>query len=254
MTRTASPADVIEGRARWCVVEGNALDLLRDLPNASVDAITTDPPYASTGDAASVMKMNDGAQSVPREVQFYEAWAREHLREWVRWLKPTGAAWFTCDWRGAQAFDLSAHRLRIRTPVVGVWDRGGLGMGHILRKTWEAFVVVPMLAFERRRTDETDLWRVRWTPADRSGHHSAEKPIELFERALRLVSDVDAVILDPFAGSGTTGVAALRTGRRVILCEREAEYAEVARQRCEAVEPGTDWQRPEQSALFSGTL
>lgn len=111
------------------MAEGDALELLRDLPSGCIDAITSDPPYASTGDAASVMKSSGGVLAVPREVQFYEAWAREHLREWVRWLKPTGAAWFTCDWRGAMAFDLSAHRLKIRTPVVGVWDRGGARHG-----------------------------------------------------------------------------------------------------------------------------
>lgn len=127
-------------------------------------------------------------------------------------------------------------------------------MGHILRKTWEAFVVIPMGEFERKRTDEADLWRVEWTTADRGGFHSAEKPVALFHRAIRLVTEpgVDAVVLDPFAGSGTSGVAALQMGRRAILIEREAEFAEIIRQRCEATVIGSDWRKPEQTSLFGG--
>lgn len=55
------------------------------------------------------------------------------------------------------------------------------------------------------------------------------------------------------SGSGTTGVAALMEGRRVILCERVPEYAEIARRRCEAAETDADWRAPpEQAALFGG--
>ena len=253
MTRSATPADVLAGRARWCVVEGDALAVLASLPDGCIDAVVTDPPYASTGDAASVMMSREGGQSVPREVQFYEAWAREHLREWVRVLKPTGAAWFTCDWRGAMAFDIAAHKIGHKAPVVGVWDRGGMGMGHVLRKTFEAFVVIPMFGFQRRRTDEVDLWRVPWNAAHRDTDHAAQKPQALYERALRLVTDADAIVADVFAGSGTAGPASLALGRRVILIERDPDYAEIARRRCEAAETDADWRAPpEQAALFGG--
>lgn len=124
-------------------------------------------------------------------------------------------------------------------------------MGHILRKTWEAFVVIPMPEFERKAMDVSDLWRFQWTPADRDGHHGAEKPVALYEKALALVTSRGDVVLDPFCGSGTTGVAAIRTGRRVVLIERDEDYAEVARARCEAAEVGTDWKRPEQGAFAS---
>ena len=58
------------------------------------------------------------------------------------------------------------------------------------------------------------------------------------------------LIVDPFAGSGSTGEAALREGRRVILIERDPEFAAIAAARCEAVTDGRDWRRPEQCALF----
>ena len=61
----------------------------------------------------------------------------------------------------------------------------------------------------------------------------------------------DGIIIDPFAGSGSAGVGALAQGRRVILCERVPEYADIARRRCEAAEAGTDWKAPpEQQKMF----
>lgn len=251
MSREATADDVVNGRAQWCVLVDDAVRVLRSLPEGVIDAVVSDPPYASTGDSSSVVSTH-GVGLVPVEVQFYEAWAREHLREWVRVLAPAGAAWFTCDWRGAMVFDLSAHKIGVRRPVVGVWDREGLGMGHILRHVWEAFVILPMPLFQRRKTDEPDLWRCRWTIGDRGGEHAAEKPVSLYRRALALVTDEGQVVLDPFAGSGTTGVAAIECGRRVILIERDEEYAEIARRRCEAAQagPGVDWRTPEQVGLF----
>ena len=57
------------------------------------------------------------------------------------------------------------------------------------------------------------------------------------------------IILDPFAGSGSTGVGALLEGRRAILIERVPEYAEISRQRCEAAEQGIATRRESQLAL-----
>ena len=64
--------------------------------------------------------------------------------------------------------------------------------------------------------------------------HPTVKPVALMRWLIRLVTRPGDVIVDPFGGSGTTGVAALLEGRRVILCEREPEFAAIARARCEA--------------------
>jgi DNA modification methylase len=64
----------------------------------------------------------------------------------------------------------------------------------------------------------------------RTGHQT-QKPLALMEILVRLFSDPGELILDPFAGSGTTGVAAVRLGRRFIGWEMSPEYAEIARRR-----------------------
>ncbi len=224
-----------DGRAT--IHHGDCLDVMRSMPDGSVDAVVTDPPYASVSESASLVRMEAFGKTAarrtraPSDTQFFEAWIREHLNEWARVLKPTGAVWLTLDWRGAMALDTAAARLGLKAPAVGVWDRGGLGMGSILRHVYECFVVLPMEGFERRLTDEPDVWRFDWSPGNRETGHSAEKPVGLYRRALRLVAHAGALILDPFAGSGTTGVAAIQEGCRFVGIEREAQYVEIAKAR-----------------------
>ena len=239
-TSSAEIQAVLNGDKSWCVVVGDAVSLIASMPAEAIDAVVTDPPYGSTGDSSSIVTTK-GVVGIPKETQFYEAWAREHLREWVRVLKPAGAAWFTCDWRGAMCFDLAAHKLGHRAPTVGVWHRGGLGMGRVLRKVWEAFVVIPMGKFQPKKTDEPDMWSIPWSPGNRDTGHAAQKPVDLMRRAVELVTSPGNVVLDPFGGSGTTGVAALLSGRRCIVIERDDDYAEVARRRLEACQSQTDW-------------
>lgn len=235
-----SHIDVLEGRANWHVEHApRAMDVLRALPAASVDVIPTDPPYATTGESTAWVS-KDKVRSLPRETQFYEAWIREYLAEFRRILKPTGGIWMSCDWAAAMAIDQACPRVGLRAPTIGVWDREGLGMGHVLRHVYECFAVITMPEWERIYTDEPDVWRCKWTPSDRTMGHSAEKPVPLMARAIRLLARPGGVALDPFSGSGTTGVAALREGLRYIGIERDDGFVVLQRDRLAAEQMGSD--------------
>ena len=235
--------------SRWRLVHGDVLPVLAELEPASVDVVLTDPPYADvSNEAAFVTKRKGGV----REGQFFEAWVREHLAAWARVLKPTGLAWYTLDWFGAMQVDAACGRLGLRRPAVGVWDRGGLGMGQVMRHTYECFVVVPMDEWKPIAFDVPDVWRFKWTPSNRQHGHSAEKPVALFDEALRRFVAPGAVVLDPFAGTGSSGLAVVRHGSTWIGVEREAEFCEVARSRLSALDglyPGVD---RSQVDLFGG--
>lgn len=211
-----------------------ALDVLTALEPQSIDAIVTDPPYATTGES-SVWVGKDKVRSLPRETQFYEAWIREHLSAFGHVLKPTGGMWMSCDWAAAMAIDQACYRVGLRAPAIGVWDREGLGMGHLLRHVYECFAVITMPDFVRIATDEPDVWRHKWTPGDRTTGHSAEKPVPLMARAIRLLTRPGDTVCDPFAGSGTTGIAAIQQGRRYIGIEREQTFCDTAIARLGAV-------------------
>lgn len=63
--------------------------------------------------------------------------------------------------------------------------------------------------------------------------HPTQKPIFILSVLIRLASDENSLILDPFEGSGSTGIAAMKTGRRAILIEQDEKYCEIAARRIE---------------------
>lgn len=122
------------------------------------------------------------------------------------------------------------------TKRIGVWvkpdampqfsgDRPGMGYESIVfahrkgRSKWNGGGRVGVFTFNK--FDE------------RSGHET-QKPTPLMLELVSLFTDPNELVLDPFAGSGTTGVACLRLGRRFIGIERDEKYAEIARERLEA--------------------
>jgi site-specific DNA-methyltransferase (adenine-specific) len=75
--------------------------------------------------------------------------------------------------------------------------------------------------------------------------HPTVKPLALMRWLVRLVTPPDGLVLDPFAGSGTTGLACLHEGFRFVGVEREAEYVEIARARLASYKPS-----PAQAEMF----
>lgn len=116
-----------------------------------------------------------------------------------------------------------------------VWDRasastptGRFGQGHELIYQ----IGKPGQDKIRKSYGMTDVWRIR--PAASDGHVCAF-PVELVERCL-VVSDVGDSVIDPFMGSGTTGVACAKLGRRFIGIEIERKYFDIACERIEAAQ------------------
>jgi len=189
-----------------------------------IDAVVTDPPYAVTSQASSEVSRTTRQT---RETQFFESWLREEIGRLLLCCKPTAAMWMTIDWRGAMVLDTVCARLNIKEPKIGVWDKESIGMGGVLRNSYECFAVVTLAEWENLTRSERDVWQHRWTQGNRDSEHPAEKPIPLFVRALNLICKSGAKVLDPYMGSGTTGIACLRSGRDFVGIERDPDrYAE----------------------------
>ena len=93
-------------------------------------------------------------------------------------------------------------------------------------------------ALHRHRRMDGEAERIDGTPAARrSNHHPTVKPVALMRWLLRLITEPGDIVLDPFGGSGTTGVAALLEGRRVIIIERDPAFAAICRARLSHAAP-----------------
>jgi site-specific DNA-methyltransferase (adenine-specific) len=208
---------------------GDCLEVLATLEAASIDAVITDPPYLNTGTGSSRVSR---VAAIPDERQFFDLWMRQIWGELARVLKPTGAAFMTIDWRGAMACERAACGSPLSFGGVGIWDKEQLGMGYMLRHSYECFVAARMPDWKPVNRSVYDVWRIKWGPTARKTGHQAEKPAELIERALDLLAPPEGgVVLDPFMGSGTTGVVAAQKGYRFIGIEREPEFHELSQRR-----------------------
>jgi len=115
---------------------------------------------------------------------------------------------------------------------VVVWDKNWIGVGPLnaLRQSYELVFHSAKGAGIRNRS-AADIWCIPWASQRPSGHES-EKPVALAERCLELGGG--DVALDPFLGSGTTGVSCSRLGRKFIGIEIEERYFDIACARIEA--------------------
>ena len=91
------------------------------------------------------------------------------------------------------------------------------------------------VTINRTGRNKRSVWTV--TPKPFKGAHFATFPPDLIEPCVLAGAPVGGLVLDPFTGSGTTGMVAVRHGRRFVGCDLNPEYADIARARIEAVEP-----------------
>ncbi len=239
----------------WTIRQGDCLDLLRALPTASVDAVVTDPPYSSGGmtrgdrtmttrhkyQSSNVIEEHPDFTGDNRDQRAFAYWVALWLCECRRVCKPGGMLCQFTDWRqlptttdaiqaggwvwrGVVPWDKvqarpMANRFRAQCEYM-VWGTNG---PHDCTPTEQAVYGVGCF---RHVTEDTDT-RV----------HSTQKPVDLMSHVIEVATPKGCTVLDPFMGSGTTGVACIQTGRRFIGFELDKTYCEIATKRIAEVGP-----------------
>ena len=118
-----------------------------------------------------------------------------------------------------------------------VWDKGPMGMGWHYRRSYETILVAtkPGAAckwYDTSHKVENIVRARKIIPT--ADQHPTQKPVSLVGHFIRLHTQPGDVVLDPFTGSGTTGVAAVQLGRRFIGIELDAAYVTMAERRIAA--------------------
>ena len=244
---------VLDGTARWCVLTGDALAELRALPDGCCGCLVTDPPYSSGGMVRGdrMASTRDKYQSTGAQEEFasfsgdnrdqrsFGYWSALWLSECRRIVVPGGMACVFTDWR------------QLPTSTDAMQSGGWVWRGVV---PWDKVVARPMPGRFRAQAEyivwgtngprETDteggvygngIISIR-TPPTAEREHSTQKPVELIQEVLKTAALEDAVVLDPFAGSGTTGVACVKNGLRFIGFELDEHYAKIARARIRKAE------------------
>ena len=250
------------------ILSGDCIELMQALPEASVDMIFADPPYNLQLEGElhrpNHSKVDGVEESWDRFADFasYDQFTNDWLAAARRLLKPDGTLWVIGSYH-------NIFRVGARLQDLGYWILNDV----VWRKT------NPMPNFRGRRftnAHETMIWCARdresryrfnyeamkslnddlqmrsdWLlpicnggerlkDAEGKKAHPTQKPEALLHRVILAATQPDDLVLDPFFGTGTTGVVAKRLGRNYIGLERDRAYIAVAEKRLKATPANTD--------------
>lgn len=233
--------------------QGDCLEVLGRLPAESVDLIFADPPYflsnggitCQSGKMVSVHKGEwDVSQGVEENHRFNHRW----LAACKRVLKPDGTIFVSGTRHMIYSVGFAMQQLAFKVLNDISWFKvtppPNLCCRYFTHATetilWAArdarshhFFAYAEMKAENGGKQMQSLWSMRppLKAEKRHGKHPTQKPLALLERIVRAASPAGALVLDPFNGSGTTGVACARLGRRYIGIDMEREFLELAVQR-----------------------
>jgi site-specific DNA-methyltransferase (adenine-specific) len=207
---------------------GDCLEVMRGMADGSVDAIVTDPPFFAPATHYQ-SRVNWGRKW--SDMSILEQWWGLQCDELARVLKPTGHVLAFCNADSYPAF-YPAMYSRWDKLVCLVWDKERPGLGRIWRHQHELIIAGrnqgaynPDDGVLRR-----DVIRCK-ASLSRDREHPVEKPAEMLAELIEGCCPVGGVVLDPFMGSGTTGVACVNTDRHFIGIEKDAGYHAIAERR-----------------------
>lgn len=254
-------AEVLAGSASWCVIEGDCSDVLPTLPDKSVAHVICDPPYsarthAAAAAAAAARGLPDGSirrvyNSKANGFGFAclapgqrESLVAEFARTSSRWVVV-----FT-DQEGVGPWLVAIEESPLDHVRIGQWVKIGAApqfTGDRPASHCEAIMVAHTKGRKRwNGGGRAALWEFPIAAVEgRDGannegrpEHITPKPVALMLALVSDFTDPGELVLDPFCGSGTTGVACLRLGRRFIGIEKDPKYAAIARERLRAESQG----------------
>ncbi|MBX7459365.1 site-specific DNA-methyltransferase [Qipengyuania sp. 1NDH17] len=218
---------------------GDCLEVMRKMPSASVDLVFTSPPYNLAFSSGGGLKYAGTRSMWPkaalaegygdyddaRDPDEYVEWQKSVLQECWRLIPENGAIFYNHKPRVQNGILQTPLDLNPELPVrqIIIWNRkSGINFNRsffLPSHEWIVVMAKPKFRLRKGGCNAKDVWTIQ---PERHNSHPAPFPVELPRRA---IENTDAkIIFDPFAGSGSTGVAALENGRKFIGIDRNEEY------------------------------
>ncbi len=229
------------------IICGDAIEVMKKMPDKSIDLVVTSPPYNLKNSTGNGMKDGRGGKwknaalvhgysnyddNMPHNE--YVKWQRECLSEMFRLLKDDGAIFYNHKWRVQKGLLQDRSDIVSGFPVrqIIIWKRkGGINFnpGYFL-PTYEVIYLIakPKFKLVPKANAYGDVWEFK---QEMKNKHPAPFPVALIDRIIS--STFAKLILDPFVGSGTTAITAMGNNRNFIGIDISPEYCEMAKKRIE---------------------
>ncbi len=232
------------------IYQGDCLEILPLLPEACVDLVFADPPYFLSNDgitchAGKMVSVNKGAWDRSRGPDANHEFNRAWLAACQRVLKPNGTMWVSGTAHVIHSVGFAMQQLGMKLLNDITWVKPNPPPNLSCRYFTHATETIVWAAKNRKSRHAFNYKLMKqlaggkqmksvWTvPAPdrnekRFGKHPTQKPVALLERILLASSDEGDLVLDPFMGSGTTAVAALRLRRAALGVEVDTVFVGIA--------------------------
>jgi len=201
---------------------GDCMDILPTLDK--VDAVITDPPYGE------VNRKNSGLRNLDRGVADIADFEIKQLAELL--VKYGSSVYVWCGIEQVSEIKASMVSLGMSSRLC-IWEKTNpspMNGQHLWLSSIETCVFGKESGAIFNEHCVSPVFRL---PTEPKEYHPTAKPIHLMERLIRASTNEGMTVIDPFMGSGTTGVAAIQMGRKFIGIEREPKYFEIACKRIE---------------------
>lgn len=235
------------------IINGDCLKVMRKMPDKSIDIIITSPPYNLLNSTGNGLKKNtkcgkwknaaikegysgyDDNMPYPRYIE----WQKECVREMLRLIKDDGVIFYNNKNRvqGGLLQDRGEIVRGMPLRQIITWKRSGsinFNLGYFLPTTEQIYMICNKQFKLKKGTNKyTDVWEIK---QEMKNPHPAPFPEELIDRIIN--STTGKIVLDPFAGSGTTAISSIKDNRDFILIEKSLIYCEMSKARIDGRE---DW-------------
>jgi site-specific DNA-methyltransferase (adenine-specific) len=222
------------------LIEGDCMEILPTFPDASVDLILTDPPYFLPVESYVGVRGDGYAKRTLADTSILKGYFKGLFEECGRILKNNGTFYIFCDAQSYPIFYEVMYPYCQHVRLI-IWDKILSYNGFTWRHQHELIAWGEREKTERISTGDGDIIKQRGVLQE-NRNHPAEKPILLLCKLIAKSTKPHDIILDPFVGSGSTCVAALKLERHFLGIELESTYFQIAKERIEKT--------PNQTKLF----
>lgn len=240
------------------VILGDTIEVMKIMKSESVDMIFADPPYFLSNGGISVksgkiVSVDKGDWDKIGSFQEMHDFNRKWLKECRRILKKNGTIWITGTHHNIYSIGMLLYELEFHILNQVIWvktDPPPIVTQRLFQFSHENIIWAKkekrarhffnneLMKKMNNGKQMKDVWKIPHVPMDekKHGYHPTQKPLQLLQRIILSSTAKNSLILDPFCGSGTTGVAAVANGRKFIGIDNEFEYIKLSIKRISSVQ------------------
>ena len=211
--------------------QGDCLEIMKDIPDGSIDLIVTDPPYLIN---YKTNRRKDKTHRFTKEIigENSPEVISKAIKEFYRVMKNDTALYLFCSPDKIDFFKKEVEKyFKIKNIII--WKKNNWTAGDLYAQFGKQYEMIILANKGRAKFNGkriTDIWEFDRVSGKKQLHQN-QKPINLLEQCILKHSNENDTVLDCFMGSGSTGVACINTNRNFIGIELDEDYFEIAKKR-----------------------